>query len=126
MSKNILIAVAVLILILGGFWWRGKTQKNMLTGEKTTENMMAKDAKKVIIIKDFTFSPNILKVKVGETVLIKNEDLSGHSFTSDDGTTFDTGVFGQGESQEITFSKLGTFGYHCTPHPNMKGQIIVE
>lgn len=74
-----------------------KPKKICLTGEKTTENKMARDAKKVITIKDFAFSPNILKVKVGETVLIKNEDLSGHSFTSDDGTTFDTGVFGQGK-----------------------------
>jgi plastocyanin len=29
-------------------------------------------------------------------------------------------------SYERTFDQAGTFAYHCTPHPFMRGTVIVE
>ncbi len=76
-------------------------------------------------IQDYAFNPPNLTVKAGTTVTFVNKDAVGHSATADDGS-FDTGVMIQNESGTVTFDTPGTFGYHCTPHPNMKGTVIVE
>lgn len=80
-----------------------------------------------ITIKNFSFSPNSLTVKAGEIITITNKDSVGHSFTSDDGTSFDTGVFAQEESRTVTApTKPGTYTFHCTPHQaTMTGTLIV-
>ena len=43
----------------------------------------------------------------------------------DDGS-FDTGIMDEGGSGSHTFTEAGTFGYICTPHPNMKGTVTVQ
>lgn len=81
--------------------------------------------KNAVTIQNFAFSPATLTVKVGDKVTWTNQDSAGHSATADDGS-FDTGVLAQGKSGSITFSKVGTFTYHCSVHPMMKGTIIVQ
>ena len=76
-------------------------------------------------VKEFAFNPVTITVKVGTKVTWTNKDSVAHTATSDDGSTFDTGLLNQGESGSFTFDKVGTYGYHCTPHPNMKASIIV-
>lgn len=76
-------------------------------------------------ITNFAFSPKTITVKKGTTVTWTNDDSVSHTATSDDGS-FDTGMLAKGESGSVTFDKTGTFNYHCTPHPNMKGTIVVE
>ena len=78
-----------------------------------------------VTIENFAFSPASLTVKVGDTVTFVNKDTTGHSATADDGS-FDTGVFSSGGSEKVTLTKAGTFTYHCTAHPSMKGTIVVE
>lgn len=78
-----------------------------------------------VTIQNFAFGPATVTVKVGDTVTWTNMDLTGHSATADDGS-FDTGVLSQGKSGSVTFDTAGTFTYHCTPHPNMKGTVVVE
>lgn len=82
-------------------------------------------AKNSVEIKDFSYSPQTITVKVGDSVTWTNKDVAGHSATADDGS-FDTGVLAQGESGVVTFDTAGTFAYHCTPHPNITGTAIVE
>jgi plastocyanin len=56
-----------------------------------------------------------------------NQSQSKHNFNIDafNVHTRDLGYF---ESQTITFltDKSGTFEYHCTLHPEMKGNIVIE
>lgn len=78
-----------------------------------------------LTIKDFAFSPEPLKVPKGTVVKVTNEDDAAHTATADDGTAFDTGSLGQGDSKEITLSKVGEFPYHCSIHDYMKGVIQV-
>ncbi|MEO6712623.1 MAG: plastocyanin/azurin family copper-binding protein, partial [Mycobacteriales bacterium] len=47
-----------------------------------------------------------------------------HSATGDD-KSFDSKTFGKGKSYSYTFTKAGTYEYHCTPHGYMKGKVIV-
>ena len=37
-----------------------------------------------------------------------------------------TGIFPAGESRSHTFNEAGTFSYICTPHPNMRGTVVVQ
>ena len=81
-------------------------------------------------MKDFDFDAKEIKVKVGTTVMWKNDGAKKHSATAADGS-FDTGLYGSGESKSVTFDKPGTFLYYCqlhgTPDGNgMAGTVIVE
>ena len=78
----------------------------------------------------FAFSPATLTVKVGTTVTWTNMTQAPHTVTSDDGKTFDSGssnpISPSGGTFSFTFSKAGTFAYHCQIHPFMKATIIVQ
>lgn len=77
----------------------------------------------------FTFSPTSLTIKVGTTVTWKNTTQTPHTVTSDDGTTFNSGIstpISPGMTFSFTFTKAGTFTYHCDFHPYMKATIVVK
>lgn len=78
----------------------------------------------VVEIVDFAFSPSKLDIKAGDIVKFINKDEVRHSATADD-DSFDTGLLGQDEAKPITFTKAGEFSYFCSPHPAMKGTIVV-
>ena len=78
----------------------------------------------------FAFSPATLTIKVGTTVTWTNMTQTGHTVTSDDGKSFDSGIStpiaASGGTYSFTFTKAGTFAYHCQIHPFMKATIIVQ
>ena len=74
----------------------------------------------------FTFKPKTLNILVGTTVTWKNTTTVPHTATSDDGTTFNSGTINPGSSFSFTFTKKGTFTYHCNFHPFMHGSIVVS
>jgi plastocyanin len=76
-----------------------------------------------VTISDFKFAPGTITVNVGDTVRWTNAGPTGHSAT---GSGFDTGILAKGSSGSATFSKAGTFSYTCTPHPFMKGTVVVK
>jgi plastocyanin len=75
-------------------------------------------------IEDFAFTPATVTVKVGTTVKWGNKDNVRHTITGDDGT-WGSGPFSKGETFTFTFTQAGTYTYHCSPHPAMKGTVIV-
>ena len=74
-------------------------------------------------IQAFAFTPAVVRVKAGGTVTWTNNDSAVHTAT---GTGFDTGSLARGQSATVTFDTPGTFDYRCTPHPAMRGTVIVE
>lgn len=74
-------------------------------------------------IKGFAFNPPVINIKKGDSITWTNQDGVGHTATGDG---FDTGILMKGESKTIAFNEVGEFRYICTPHPNMRGKIIVE
>jgi LPXTG-motif cell wall-anchored protein len=75
-------------------------------------------------ISDYKYTPSTITVTAGESVTWNNSGPTGHSATADDGS-FDTGILSKGASGSHTFSKAGTYSFHCTPHPFMKGTVVV-
>lgn len=70
-----------------------------------------------VSIRDFTFTPASVTVKVGTTVRWTNNGPSAHTTTSDMGA-WDSGVLSPNAGTfEMTFSATGTFPYHCSIHP---------
>jgi plastocyanin len=74
-------------------------------------------------IKNFAFDPNTLTIAVGQTVTWTNQDSATHTVVGDGG--IDSGDLSKGDSYSKTFDMAGTFDYHCSIHPQMKGQVIV-
>jgi len=70
------------------------------------------------------FNPASVTVGVGDNVIWRwGDGLNSHSVTADDGS-FGTGPRTSGEFTH-RFTEAGTFGYHCTVHPQMFGQVRV-
>ncbi len=79
-----------------------------------------------VTIAGFAFSPQSLTVPVGTKVTWTNNDGVAHTVTSDDGKTFDSSSISPGSTYSFTFTKAGTYTYHCSIHPNMKATIVVQ
>jgi len=71
-----------------------------------------------------TTSSSPITVKVGAKVTWTNKDSTTHTATADKGA-FDTDDIKVGSDASFTFSKAGTFSYHCSIHPTMTAEIIV-
>lgn len=73
----------------------------------------------------FTFKPKSVTIAVGTTVKWTNNTTVAHTVTSDTGI-FNSGIINPGGTFKFTFTKKGTFGYHCMIHPFMIATIIVN
>jgi plastocyanin len=75
----------------------------------------------------FAFSPKSLTVPVGTKVTWTNSTTAPHTSTSDDSSAvkWDSGQIQQGGTFSFTFTKAGTYTYHCNVHPSMTATIVV-
>jgi len=90
---------------------------------KTTNNTGTQGANEVFI-QGMAFSPAALTVMAGTTVTWTNKDGMTHTVTSDT-SLFDSGNVASNATYSYTFANAGTYAYHCTIHPSMKGTITV-
>lgn len=70
------------------------------------------------------FDPKTLTVKAGQKIVVTNTGRISHTATSVTGA-FDTGLVRHLRSAVITVNKPGTYKFICTPHPWMKGTLVV-
>ncbi|MEK6760701.1 MAG: cupredoxin family copper-binding protein [Nanoarchaeota archaeon] len=143
MKREVTISAAVVIaviLISGGafFYLDSRTSDadsaqpppstdNSLFGNSPTDNP-AENTMKVynIDVQDFAFQTPELTINVGDTIIWTNFDSVSHTVTSDSGNELNSEYLSTDENFAHTFTEAGTFDYHCIPHPNMKGKIIVR
>ncbi|MDO8639541.1 MAG: cupredoxin family copper-binding protein [bacterium] len=115
--------VAVVIIVAGLFLFGQKQYQPSQQSQQPTQQPQAKVEENIIIVKDFSFSPDVLTVKQGTKVTWVNQDSVIHNIKSD---TFNSADLNQGDKFEFTFNSKGSFDYICDLHPSMKGKIIVE
>ena len=100
-----------------------------MSGMPATAPATAAAAKPVagnaVAIHDFTFGPQVVTVKLGTTVHWANRDSEAHTVTSDTGA-FNSPVLQPGAGYSFTFTKPGTYSYHCTIHPFMTAKVVVS
>ena len=75
----------------------------------------------------FKFTPQHLRVKRGTAVTWHNGDIVAHGVVLRDVEGSET-TYGlpRGSDLKVTLDKVGTYTYHCLPHPFMTGTITVE
>src|SRR4051812_639496 len=76
-------------------------------------------AQQTVTIMSFTYAPQPLSAKVGDTIEFVNDDNTDHTATADD-HSFDTGRFSSG-ARTVTVSHAGTVMFHCDVHNFMTG-----
>jgi plastocyanin len=75
-------------------------------------------------IDNFTFNPQQITVKAGDTVTWTNHDDIPHTVTSK--TLFRSKAVDTDDKFSFTFAKPGSYPYFCSLHPHMTGSIVVE
>lgn len=78
---------------------------------------------KTVSVVSFAYKPGTLHVKRGGSVTFANHANTAHTAT---GAGFDTKRISPGKSKTVHLTHKGTFSYHCTIHPFMKGKIVVD
>jgi plastocyanin len=72
------------------------------------------------------FSPRLLVVTVGSEVEFPNQDVVFHNvFSLSQGNQFDLGLYRQGASKAVRFTKPGVVDVFCNIHPDMIGSVLV-
>lgn len=76
-------------------------------------------------IDNFTFNPQQITVKAGNTVVWINHDDIPHNVVSKQ-MLFKSKVLDTDEKFSFTFATPGAYAYFCALHPHMTGTIVVE
>jgi plastocyanin len=125
MGKNlyiIFIGIVLLLVIIGGAYFISNNDNN---SSNTNSNSNQNSNSNTVNIENMTFSKSTLTVKIGTTVTWTNNDSFAHTVTSDTGV-FNSSSLSKGGTFQYTFNTAGTFPYHCSIHPNMIAEIVVE
>jgi len=84
-----------------------------------------------INIQNFAFTPDPVTVPAGTVIAWTNQDSAPHQVVNDAtplfmaGAIFQSATLQQGQTYTFTFTKPGTYAYHCGIHAFMKGTITV-
>jgi len=76
-------------------------------------------------IDNFTFNPQQITVKAGDTVTWVNHDDIPHTVTSNT-MAFKSKALDSDDKFSFTFATPGTYPYFCSLHSMMTGSIVVE
>jgi len=117
----IAVGSTVVIMLAGG-----STGASGSTPVPSTAVVGGKGKMVKIDISMFAFKPSTVTIAPGTTVAFTDTDMTEHTATADDGTSFDTGAIQHDQTKTVTLTKPGTYGYHCAFHPFMTGTITVK
>ena len=97
-----------------------------LTGAKlsTSAASTAAPGPNEVYVRSRMFTPSSLTVPAGTTITwLSKNDVETHTIVSDRGIF--SLALNVGGTTTFTFTEPGTYAYHCTPHPEMTGTVIV-
>ncbi len=115
MRKFFLLTVLILAVLLA-------------TGcaSRTVNAQSAVQTNQVTMPPSYRFDPQVIQVKVGETVTWTNKDNFTHDVHLMGGLDWSSQPLSPGQSTSYTFTKAGTYPYTCDFHSqDMKGEVIV-
>jgi plastocyanin len=67
-----------------------------------------------------------INAKVGDVITWTNADAVPHKVALDDGSCGMKDTIPGGGTKSLVFSVAGTFPFHCSVHPSMKGTITIS
>ncbi len=77
-----------------------------------------------VTMRGFRFTADTVTISAGQAVRWTNVDPIEHTITFDDGPG--SALIPQNGGYARRFDQPGTYVYHCTPHPYMKGVVVVR
>ena len=77
-----------------------------------------------VAIRQMQFAPARLIVKKGATVTWTQNDRMPHNVIASNGA-FGSDTLTGGQQFSKTFDEAGTYGYYCSLHPSMRGEVVV-
>src|SRR5438270_707367 len=92
----------------------------LLIGAATT----ASAAEVTVTMDNFTYTPQEIKVKVGDTVKWINHDDIPHTVVS--AGKFRSKTMDTDDEFSFTFTAAGDYKYFCSLHPHMTGMVKVD
>lgn len=135
MKRTIVIIVALLVILGLGAFALNKSNDNTSTSQpsssssssNTSSNQPAAQTGQVKI-DNMMFTPSQITVAKGGTVTWTNNDSTTHTVVDDLSNVGGpaSGDIPPGGTYSFTFTKSGSFQYHCTIHPSMRGTIVVK
>ena len=135
MKRTILFLVAIVVVVLAAVALAhrnsNKTTTNTTSSTPTssqTANNTSNPQTATIDIKNMMFTPSQITVAKGGTVTWTNNDTTTHTVVDDLSNAGgpNSGDIAPGKSYSFTFTKTGSFQYHCSIHPSMRGTIVVK
>lgn len=118
--KTVLIIVGVILAaVIIYFVYRSAYKPSSQTGSSTPV------ATTSVSLENIAFNPSNISVSVGQEVTFTNNDSVTHTITADD-NSFNSGNVAKGQSYKHVFNKAGTYNFHCSVHPSMKGTVSVK
>ena len=107
------LATVIALAVPAVFGWRMVHDASALTPARTGVTDVA--------VRSMAFSPKVVKVPAGATVTWHFRDSVAHDVR---GADFSSAVTATGDFRH-TFTTPGTYDYHCSLHPIMRGRVIV-
>ena len=144
MSRNLVVTIVVIILVLGlGWWFLARSQKSyqqspinqaspVSSPEVAASPLASPAGKNMVKIESTGFVPASITVKPGEVVAWVNSDSTNHNVNSAVHPThllypaLNLGVIKPGESKSLNFPTAGTYKYHDHLNPSLTGSVTVE
>jgi plastocyanin len=124
----ILIVVLVMVIAISGCSSHNTLSTTPVT---PTTTQIELPGAPTITIQNFEFTPPSIPVPKGTTITWVNQDSANHQIVNDatgtiaQGALFTSGSLPKGASYSFKFYNTGTYPYHCSIHPTMKGTVIV-
>ena len=117
--KPLLLAVIVAVIIGGaGYYFLNMNKSPLQSIDDLTVASVG--------IENSAFMPATMTIRKGTAVTWKNNDMIDHIIVADKNGLISPSLR-KGDSYTVPFTEIGTFSYHCSVHPEMKGTInIVE
>ena len=123
----LVVAVVIALGSLGVILFTGDETASTSSSSSAATSGEGAGGATMVSIKDFAFDPDPIEVDAGTKIEWVNDDSVNHTATSDDGSAFDTGNLGSGQtSKAVTLDKPGTYTYVCEVHPYMHGTVEVK
>jgi YVTN family beta-propeller protein len=106
----------------------GKVVKTIAAGRAprkiVVQNRLTEPANLIISMNNFAFSPPLLLIYPGQTVVWNNNDSVDHAVAFTEGAT-GSQTISPGQSYSRKFEKPGDYDYFCPIHNYMTGKIVV-
>ncbi|MCW1970564.1 MAG: CHRD domain-containing protein [Anaerolineae bacterium] len=97
----------------------------MQVAEEADFSHLGPNATVNIVISNFVYSPAVVTITKGTTLVWKNEDVAPHTVTASSGGDFDSGFMGKGATYSLTLTQTGSTNYFCAYHFDMVSKIVV-